>query len=103
MTIKIEESGWYDEDYQCVATDDNALMDYLESTGELTDLVTEYICDNYDMEDFIHDIVAYEGFYMSREDMIEEFRRDNVIEGKSFDAGCTYLEWYDKGDEIEED
>lgn len=98
-----EQSGWYTEDvrgnYVLVATDKDELIEYLESEDELNDIVTEYICDNFDMQDFISEKM-YDREYMNREDMIEDFKDHEIEEGRPFDVGGYWIEWFDEGEEI---
>lgn len=96
----IEESGWYATDkdeIRLVARNKDELIDYLDNENCLTDIVSEYICHDYDMEDFIDCILRYDGFYMTREDMIEAFANDEIEEGRDFDSGSEWLEWLEAG------
>ena len=93
----VEKAGWYDEDMNLIASTTDEMVEYLDDNNRLTDLVVEYICNEYDMCDFIENIVRYEGFYMTRDDMIKAFAEDSIIEGESFDEGYQWFEWYDAG------
>lgn len=106
--MKIEKTGWYLEgekggDYEFIATDADEMVEYLEGTGELNDMVTNYICDNFDMEDFISSNMQG-GQYMTREDMIEDFKSHEIIEGEDFNNyGYDWYEWFEEGQETDEE
>lgn len=101
----IEKDGWYadvDDKLEFVASTKDELIEYLEYTDELNDIVTQYICDNFDMEDFIREKMC-DREYMNREDMIEDFKEHEITEGKDFDTGWKWYEWFDAGTEIDEE
>ena len=102
----IEKTGWYAEDEkgnpEFIASTKEEMVEHLEDTGDLEDVVTQYICDNFDMEDFIREKM-YDREYMDREDMIEDFKEHEITEGEDFDTGWVWYEWFDAGTETEED
>lgn len=93
----VEKAGWYDEDMNLIASTTDEMVGYLDYTDRLVELVVEYICNEYDMCDFIENIMRYDGFYMTRDDMIKAFANDVIVEGDDFDAGWAWYSWYDAG------
>lgn len=100
--MKIGQAGWYDSELEFIAGNDDELIEYLDENDMLNDLVTEYICDNFDMQDFISEKM-YDREYMNREDMIEDFKEHEVKMGRDFDAGGTWYEWFEEGTEVKEE
>lgn len=102
----IEKSGWYREDdkgnLELIASTKDELIEYLDNERDLDDIVTQYICDNFDMEDFIREKM-YDREYMNREDMIEDFKEHEITEGTDFDTGWKWYEWFEEGTDIEGD
>lgn len=98
---KIQQSGWYTEgdcrELVLVATDPMELVEYLDNTGQLNRLVTEYICTDYDMESFISEIMEGRE-YMSREDMINAFMEHELKIKKCYDTGEEWLDWFEEGE-----
>ena len=100
--MKIEKSGWYDEDMNLVAQTEDEMVEYLEGMGDLEDIVTQYICDNFDMEDFISEIM-YDREYMNRECMIDDFKDHELVMGEDFSTGREWYEWFEEGTELDEE
>jgi len=98
----IEKSGWYDgaDVPQFIADDPDSLMEYLDYHDLLNDMVEEYICNNFDMQDFIHEVLR-DGIYMDKESMIQDFKEHEIIAGADFDAGGQWYEWLDAGYDTE--
>lgn len=103
----IEDTGWYEEGKKggepiLVANDEDELIKYLDGEGVLDDMVTEYICSEFDMSDFIRE--KMKGCeYMNREDMIESFKDNEIRDRGYFNLGNgKWLYWYEKGEDTEE-
>lgn len=99
--MKCMKTGWYNEDNELVASDRWELMDFLEEEGELMNRLVEYVCDNYDFEDFVEEMFRNESFYASPEELREEYAENEIIEGEDFELFCyEYLTWFEKGDNM---
>lgn len=102
MKFEIKETGWYKEadngeGYELVARDADELIQYLADEGCLNDLVCEYICDTYDMEDFVNNILSYDSNYMNSDDMIEDFKEHELEGANSYSGARDWLDYFEEG------
>ncbi len=102
----IEDTGWYEEKkngkYKFVASNKEEMIEYLDNEGLLNDAVTEFICSEFDMEDFIREKMR--GCeYMNREDLIDCFMNEEIEEGKYFSCGGRWMCWFEEGEDTETD
>lgn len=102
----VEYDGWYEEDkdgnLHLIASTKDELIEYLDEKDILNDMVVQYICNNFDMEDFISEKMN-DREYMNREDMIEDFKEYEIKEGEDFDTGYVWFAWFYDGTEIKEE
>lgn len=91
--------SWYvrnEDTYEKVADDVEGVIEYLEITDELDDMLIEFAMDYYDFEDVMRAEIVYDGPYVDRTSVIDDFKENEIEEGKDFETYSGWLEWFER-------